>query len=181
MGKFWKHLWKHSAVYLSAWFRPEAELALPLFLDFKSECFCCGCIRRSQYLLGKKRDLRMCGVTKGFPQQMRPWGKFLCIRGILPRYSSLHTSPLGSVLSQLLDCKGKQRTSTQLLSEAQMKTPTVLECNLIPSKGKPGCMSAGVGHLSFWARVHLSLAWGSPSEQDWLAVTVRPPSQLWVS
>lgn len=114
MGKFWKHSWKAQCnLDLSAWFRPEAELALPLFLDFKSKCFCCGCIKRSQYLLGEKRDLRMCGVTKGFSQQMRPWGKFLCINGILPRSWRLHTSPLGSVLSWILYCKGKQWTSTQ--------------------------------------------------------------------
>lgn len=54
----------------------------------------------------------MCGVTKGFSQQMWPWGKFLCFKGVLPRYWSLHASPLGSVLSRLLYCTVKQWTPT---------------------------------------------------------------------
>lgn len=115
-------------------------------------------------------------LLKGFPNRCDPEESFCA-----SRESFLGTEVSTRLLWGLsypgyftVQWNSEHRLIHQLHLEAQMKTPTVLECNLIPSNGKSGCRSAGAVH-------HLSLAWSSPGKQGWLAVTVRPPSQLWVS
>lgn len=115
-------------------------------------------------------------LRKGFPNRCDPEESFCA-----SRESFLGTEVSTRLLWGLsypgyftVQWNSEHRLIHQLHLEAQMKTPTVLECNLIPSNGKSGCRSAGAVH-------HLSLAWSSPGKQGWLAVTVRPPSQLWVS
>lgn len=112
MGKFWKHSWKHSAIYLSAWFRSGQNLLCLFSLTSNLSAFAVVASKDLNICWGKKRDLRMCGVTKVFLNRCDPEESFCASREILPRSWSLHASPVGSVLSRLLYCTVKQWTST---------------------------------------------------------------------